>query len=69
MSRTDTRRHWTPDVRIGLLEQDADVSDVDRKELHEAIEKMASSSNKVLISTAGAAVMLAIDVLTRVLIR
>lgn len=52
-SRTEQRRHWDTQVRIGLLEQDGDTFEHAIRELGDRMERGLRNTQRILIALLG----------------
>lgn len=64
-SRTDERGDLPEDVRLRLLEKDADVSEARYAEIIGKIDKLSGRNIGIMISLATAALLLAADIIVR----
>ena len=61
MTRTEQRKRWTPDVRIELLESDADRGDANFAELERKLGKIMAVCVSILVALVTSSVLLALN--------
>ena len=62
MSRKDDRGEFEPDVRLALLEGDADKCDEEKSSIHAELRNISRIMMGLLVSVATAAIFLAANV-------